>query len=209
MRAIFLERDGVINANRIDHVTCWQEFAFLPGALGALRALHLAGFYVFVVTNQAIISRGMASAQIIEEIHERMVLQVALCGGYIHDIRYCPHDRADICGCRKPQPGMLQALAAKWQVDPRQAYMVGDAWTDIAAGQTVGCRTIMVRTGRGAEQITELEAHQCAADHVAADLASAVDWLFQEEGLILPAIEEHPWPRRPILRHQVAALPIG
>lgn len=209
MRAIFLDRDGVINVNRVDHVTCWKEFVFLPGALSALRALHLAGFHVFVVTNQAIVSRGMASRQDIEHIHERMALQVALHGGHIHDIRYCPHDRGDACDCRKPEPGMLRALAARWQFDPRQACMVGDAWTDIAAGQAVGCRTIMVRTGRGAEQIAQPEAHRHPADHIAADLAGAVDWLFQQEGLISPAIEENPRLRRAVLAHRAAALPMA
>src|SRR5512135_2006935 len=115
MRAIFLDRDGVINENRTDHVKSWEEFRFLPGALTALRWLRMAGFQVFVVTNQAIVSRGAASTRTIEDINTRMMLQVALHGGRICDVRFCPHDTGDACTCRKPLPGMLNDLAARWR----------------------------------------------------------------------------------------------
>jgi D-glycero-D-manno-heptose 1,7-bisphosphate phosphatase len=183
IRAIFLDRDGVIGENRADHVKSWEEFRFLPGALDALRWLRLAGFRTFVVTNQAIVSRGIASAQVVEEIHNRMSLCVAWHGGRIDDIRYCPHDYDEHCECRKPQPGMLCQLAEHWHVDLSRSYMVGDAWTDIAAGRAVNCRSIMVRTGRGVEQASLPEAREYPADHIAADLAAAVEWLCQEEGI--------------------------
>jgi D-glycero-D-manno-heptose 1,7-bisphosphate phosphatase len=183
IRAIFLDRDGVIGENRDDHVKSWEEFRFLPGALDALRWLRLAGFRTFVVTNQAIVNRGISSAQVVEEIHNRMSLCVAWHGGRIDDIRYCPHDYEEHCECRKPQPGMLRQLAEHWDVDLSRSYMVGDAWTDIAAGRAVNCRSIMVRTGRGAEQASLPEARQYPADHIAADLAAAVEWLCLEEGI--------------------------
>jgi D-glycero-D-manno-heptose 1,7-bisphosphate phosphatase len=82
---------------------------------------------------------------------------------------------------------MLLQLAAQWHVNLAQSYMVGDAWTDIAAGRAVNCRSIMVRTGRGAEQFDLPEAREHPADHVAADLAAAVEWLLEEEGILLPA----------------------
>jgi D-glycero-D-manno-heptose 1,7-bisphosphate phosphatase len=184
IRAIFLDRDGVIGENRPDHVKSWEEFRFLPGALDALHWLRLAGFRTFVVTNQAIVNRGIVAAHVVEEINARMAHCAASHGGWIDDIRYCPHDYGENCECRKPQPGMLLQLAAQWHVDLAQSYMVGDAWTDIAAGRAVNCRSIMVRTGRGAEQISLPEARQHPADHVAADLAAAVEWLLQEEGML-------------------------
>jgi D-glycero-D-manno-heptose 1,7-bisphosphate phosphatase len=197
MRAIFLDRDGVINENRADHVKCWDEFSFLPGALSALRWLHLAGFHVFVVTNQAIVSRRIVTAQTIEEINARMALQVILHGGHISDIRYCPHDSDQGCECRKPSPGMLLDLAAHWHVDLHHAYLVGDAWTDIAAGRTVNSRCILVQTGRGNDQALLPQARQFPADHVAADLASAVSWIFAQEGLTPPAHDHLAWVMRP------------
>ncbi|HWQ12255.1 MAG TPA: HAD family hydrolase [Roseiflexaceae bacterium] len=194
MRAIFLDRDGVINENRAQHVREWREFAFVPGALAALQRLHAAGLPVFVVTNQAIVGRGVVSAAAVEEIHARMLAQVALHGGNIHDVRYCPHDPAVSCGCRKPAPGMLLELAVRWRVDLRRSYMVGDAWTDIAAGRAVGCRCVLVRTGRGAEQLLLPELHQHPADMVAADLSGAVDWILGCEGLSSPGRpDNHAW----------------
>jgi D-glycero-D-manno-heptose 1,7-bisphosphate phosphatase len=81
---------------------------------------------------------------------------------------------------------MLLQLADLWRVDLARSYMVGDAWTDIAAGRAANCRSILVRTGRGAEQLRLPESRQYPADHVANDLAGAVDWLLQEEGITLP-----------------------
>jgi D-glycero-D-manno-heptose 1,7-bisphosphate phosphatase len=207
-RAIFLDRDGVIGENRADHVKSWEEFRFLPGALDALRWLRLAGFRTFVVTNQAIVNRGVTSAQVVEEIHARMSLCVAWHGGRIDDIRYCPHDYGEQCECRKPQPGMLRQLAQQWHVDLSRSYMVGDAWTDIAAGRAVNCRSIMVRTGRGAEQASLPEAHQHPADHIAADLAAAVVWLCQEEG-ITPLPNGASLLQRSANQHWIAALAVS
>ena len=208
IRAIFLDRDGVIGENRTDHVKSWEEFRFLPGVLDALRWLRLAGFCTFVVTNQAIVNRGIASAKTIEEIHDRMSLCVAWHGGRIDDIRYCPHDYDEHCHCRKPQPGMLRQLAEQWHVDLSRSYMVGDAWTDIAAGQAVNCRSILVRTGRGAEQASLPEARQCSADHIATDLAAAVMWLCQEEG-ITPLMTNTWLPQRSVIQPWSAAMAVS
>lgn len=198
MRSIFLDRDGVINENSNDHVKSWEEFTFLPGSLLALRWLRLAGFRVFVVTNQAIIGRGLASPQTIEDIHHRMRAQTELYGGSIADVRYCPHDNRDLCECRKPRPGMLIDLAQKWRIDPVRSYMVGDALTDIAAGHAIGCPSVLVQTGRGAEQarLPELETHR--PEHIAMNLLDAVRWIFYQEGLTVPCIEYDIFAHKPL-----------
>ncbi len=189
MRAVFLDRDGVISENLADHVKSWEEFRFIPGALDALRWLHQAGFRTFVVTNQAIVNRGVVSAQVVEDIHARMFAQVVQHGGFIDDICYCPHDYHENCECRKPQPGMLTQLAARWRIDLARSYMVGDAWTDVAAGRAASCRTVMVRTGRGAEQVNLLEAQQHPAHHIAANLIEAAEWILYQEGTV-PTLHE-------------------
>jgi D-glycero-D-manno-heptose 1,7-bisphosphate phosphatase len=186
MRAIFLDRDGVISENRDDHVKSWDEFRFLPGALEAIALLRESGFRVFVVTNQAIVNRGVVSAEVIDDIHARMLWQVVQHGGFIDDIQYCPHDYGENCHCRKPRPGMITALAAKWNIDLSQSYIIGDAWTDIAAGRTANCRCIMVRTGRGTQHLNLPEAQRYTAHYVAADLPEAIDWLFAQEDIALP-----------------------
>ncbi|MFC1976024.1 D-glycero-beta-D-manno-heptose 1,7-bisphosphate 7-phosphatase, partial [Chloroflexota bacterium] len=153
MRAIFLDRDGVICENRSDHVKSWQEFRFLPGAKESIAALSRLGLPIIVVTNQAAIGRNMVSAGVVEDIHRRMVAELAAYGGRIDRVIYCPHRPEDKCDCRKPEPGMLWQVAREMDIDLSRSYMIGDAATDLMAGQKVGCQTFLVLTGRGFQQL--------------------------------------------------------
>lgn len=155
MRAIFLDRDGVICNNRSDHVKSWSEFEFLPGVKASLAALSRLGLPIVVVTNQAAIGRNLVSAEVVEDIHKRMVAEIVAHGGRIDRVIYCPHKPEDECACRKPAPGMLLQAAAEMGIDLNQSYLVGDAATDIQAGQKVGCRNFLVLTGRGVEQLNK------------------------------------------------------
>ena len=154
--AIFLDRDGVINENRADHVRSWADFQFLPGALDALRGLSAMGVPIFVVTNQAVVGRRLASREQIEAIHRRMVAQIRRAGGEIAEVFYCPHEPEVGCRCRKPAPGMLLAAAARYHLDLERSVLVGDAASDLLAGQRAGCRTILVETGRGRAALADL-----------------------------------------------------
>ena len=178
IRAIFLDRDGVIGENRADHVKSWEEFRFLPGALDALRWLRLAGFRTFVVTNQAIVNRGIASAQVVEEIHDRMSLCVAWHGGRIDDIRYCPHDYGEHCQCRKPRPGLLLRAASELGLDLSASTVVGDKPSDVLAARRVGASGVLVLTGYGlGEWEYRRDQFPAEPDHVAGDLLDAVEWI--------------------------------
>jgi D-glycero-D-manno-heptose 1,7-bisphosphate phosphatase len=181
MPVVFLDRDGVINENRHDHVKSWDEFHFIPGTLAAIRMLRESGYQVFVVTNQAAVGRGILSQAILEDIHARMQAQIQKAGGKVLDIRYCPHLPTEDCVCRKPQPGMLLDLAHSWHVDLNKAYLVGDALTDIEAAQTAGCRSVLVKTGRGQEQIEQLPFAACQPSHIVANLFEAVTWILGRE----------------------------
>lgn len=150
--AIFLDRDGVINVNRPDHVKSWSEFQFLPGVLEALALLNSAGLPVFVITNQAVINRGLVKPKDIDDINSRMKSEVERHGGRIEAVLCCPHAPEEDCYCRKPRPGLLMAAARNFCLDLRRCLVVGDALTDVQAAQAVGCEAIMVLTGRGVEQ---------------------------------------------------------
>lgn len=154
-RAVFLDRDGVINKNRNDHVKTWAEFEFLPGVLDALRDLAMLDVVVIVITNQGAIGRGLTTFEAVDDIHARMILAVQRHGGRIDDVIYCPHLPSAGCACRKPQPGMLIAAAKKWQIDLAQSFLIGDADTDILAGRAAGCYTTLVLTGRASVQVAE------------------------------------------------------
>ncbi|HEU5227327.1 MAG TPA: HAD-IIIA family hydrolase, partial [Ktedonobacteraceae bacterium] len=105
MTTIFLDRDGVINENRADYVKSWSEFRFLPGSIEAIAKLTRAGHRIIVCTNQAGVARGCLSTKTIDEIHQRMLAQIAAADGWIEKVYYCPHHKDECCFCRKPQPG--------------------------------------------------------------------------------------------------------
>ena len=153
MRAIFLDRDGVICENRTDHVKSWQEFRFIPGARTSLAALSRLDLPIIVVTNQAVINRGLTSASAVDEIHRNMVAEVAAYGGRIDRVIYCPHRPEEGCRCRKPEPGMLEQVAQEMNIDLSRSYMVGDAITDLMAAERAGCQSFLVLSGRGFQQL--------------------------------------------------------
>jgi len=154
MHAVFLDRDGVICENRPDHVKSWAEFEFLPGVKESMPVFSRMGLPIIIVTNQSAVSHGLASASTVEEIHRRMVDQLTAWGGRIDRVIYCPHRPQEACSCRKPNPGMLEQAAREMGLDLTESYMVGDAATDIMAGQRVGCRSFLVLTGRGVPQLS-------------------------------------------------------
>lgn len=171
--AIFLDRDGVINVNRTDHVKNWDEFEFIPGALDSIRTLSATGLPIFIVTNQAIVNRGTVTACHIDEIHAQMITEIEKAGGAIKKVYFCPHDNHESCTCRKPEPGMLLQAAQEFDIDLTQSYMVGDAWTDVQAGLRAGTSSIMVMTGRGMQFITNCLLEYSVRVGVAVDLADA------------------------------------
>jgi histidinol-phosphate phosphatase family protein len=153
MRAIFLDRDGVICENRSDYVKSWSEFQFLPEVKNSLAALSRLGLPIIVVTNQSIVNRGIVSNSVIDDIHQHMIADLAAHGGRIDRVIYCPHHPEDNCDCRKPKPGMLLQMAREMKIDLTHSYLVGDATTDLVAARQVGCRTFLVLTGRGFQQL--------------------------------------------------------
>lgn len=143
---LFLDRDGVINERLPDdYVKSWDEFRFLPGVLDSIAVL--SGYFdrVIVVTNQAGIERGFLSHEGLKEIHNKMVDCLLYHGGRIDEIYYCPF-KGDLDPlCRKPNPGMaLEAKKDFPDIDFRKCLMVGDADSDMAFGNNLGMKTILV-----------------------------------------------------------------
>jgi histidinol-phosphate phosphatase family protein len=177
---IFLDRDGVINENRSDYVKSWHEFRFLPGAKEAIVRLTQAGHRILVCTNQAGIAHGIIPVETIEEIHRLMIAEIALAGGRIEQVYYCPHAKDANCFCRKPRPGMLLRARDEQGIDMNDAVFIGDALTDIQAGLEAGLHTILVLTGRGREQFSK---HACEVERlcqVAMSLEQATDIILRE-----------------------------
>ena len=143
-RAVFLDRDGVINRmfvrdGRPFAPTTLEQFAILPGVVEAIAALKNTGFRVIVATNQPDVGAGKVAREIVEAMNARVQQECR-----VDDVRVCYHTEADRCACRKPKPGLLVDAARDWSLDLRGSYMVGDRWRDIVAGHAAGCRTVLI-----------------------------------------------------------------
>ena len=154
-KAVFLDRDGVIN-KYVGFLRNIDEFELLPGVAEAIKKINESGYLCIVVTNQPVISRGEVTVAELDEIHNKMETLLGLDGCYVDALYYCPHHphkgyegevpelKID-CDCRKPKPGMLLKAAADFNIDLESSWMVGDGENDIKAGKNAGCKTAYIK----------------------------------------------------------------
>ncbi|PIE51505.1 D,D-heptose 1,7-bisphosphate phosphatase [Candidatus Fermentibacteria bacterium] len=154
---VFLDRDGVINENREDYVRNLSQWKPLPGAVEAVGSLAAGGHPVVIVTNQSGIGRGYYTHSAVEEIHSAMLTAFAAAGAEGVSVYYCPHHPSESCSCRKPETGMIEKAREELSL-PKRGWMVGDADSDMELGRRSGLKTILVLTGRGADQLEKIRA---------------------------------------------------
>jgi D-glycero-D-manno-heptose 1,7-bisphosphate phosphatase len=156
-KAVFLDRDGTINVEK-DYLHQIDYFEFIDGAVEAIRLLNGAGYFVAVVTNQSGVARGYYTEEDVELLHRHIAAELGKSGARVDAWMFCPHHpdgRGSYslpCDCRKPLPGMLKEAARRYGIELGSSIMIGDKLADIGAGISAGCRTILVRTGYGADQ---------------------------------------------------------
>jgi D-glycero-D-manno-heptose 1,7-bisphosphate phosphatase len=151
--ALFLDRDGVIIENRQDYVRSWSDVTFYPQALSALAQINSSQHKIIIITNQSVVGRGFISLDAGREINERLVKEIQSSGGRIDGVFMCPHAPQENCTCRKPEPGLILDAASMHSIDLQNSILIGDALSDILAGQKAGIpRNVLVRTGRGQVQ---------------------------------------------------------
>lgn len=152
LRAVFLDRDGVLNRERPDFVKSPEELEILPGIEGPLHEIQKLGFRIVIVTNQSVVGRGLTSHYEMSRIHEKLRLELARSGCSIDGIYYCPHRPDEGCDCRKPAPGLILKAARELGIDVERSWMIGDKEMDLEAARRAGCRGIRVATnGEGLE----------------------------------------------------------
>lgn len=156
MRAIFLDRDGVVNRKAAEGgcVKSWEDFSFIPGSRDALKSFRENGFLTIIVTNQRCVARRMISEEGIITIHWKMLREVRETGGGIDAVYFCPHDIEDNCRCRKPRPGMLVKACGDFLekgivIDREKSFIIGGSDADIFAGKSFGVRTIKIGGSKG------------------------------------------------------------
>ncbi len=174
-RAVFLDRDGVLNRaivrdGKPHPPSSPDQLEVLPGVPAACAALRGEGFLLIVVTNQPDVARGTQRWPVVEAINEALRARVPL-----DDIWVCCHDDPDGCLCRKPRPGLLLAAARDWGIDLAGSFMVGDRCKDIEAGGRAGCRTVLIDCDYS-------ETRRCSPDKTAASLREAAAWILEASG---------------------------
>ncbi len=180
--AIFLDRDGVLIENRPAYVRDWSQVEVLPEAISALSNSAIKSYKVVIVTNQSAVGRGLMSLKTANEINEQLVNLIHRQGGKLDAVYMCPHSPEENCPCRKPKPGLLLQAASDLLLDLSRSWMIGDAWSDLQAGQTAGVRqSILVTTGRGKEQLL-LPRPEIVVSHLTFDdLTLALDGIRQSD----------------------------
>ncbi|GAB7080567.1 D-glycero-alpha-D-manno-heptose-1,7-bisphosphate 7-phosphatase [Megalodesulfovibrio paquesii] len=198
--AVFLDRDGVLIVDK-HYLHAPDEVELLPGVAAGLRLLRDAGYELIVVSNQSGVGRGYFRCEDVDAVHRRLRELLAAEGVRLEHFYYCPHAPAAAgeqgCDCRKPAPGLIhqamrelgprlnqgpghtpgQSRGHSRELTLEGACMIGDKRSDVALGQAVGIRTVLLTTGHGAR---ELQRPGAEPDHVAPDLEAAARWLLEQ-----------------------------
>jgi D-glycero-D-manno-heptose 1,7-bisphosphate phosphatase len=174
-RAVFLDRDGVVNRTFLrggvwSPPSSVDEVEVLPGVPQALERLAALDLLLIGVTNQPDVARGRQTLPGVEAINRHLMARLP-----IREIRTCVHDDADGCACRKPKPGLLRDAAAAHGIDLAGSFMVGDRWSDVAAGQAAGCLTFLIEAPYN-------QRPRCSPDYVVAGLPEAAERIAELTG---------------------------
>ncbi len=180
-KAIFLDRDGTIN-EEMGYINHLSRFRIFPNSFHAIRLINRANYLALIVTNQSGAARGYTPVDFVEEVHAHLTKEMAKNGARIDDIFVCMHRkdskipelRVD-CNCRKPKTGLIEQALAKYDIDLKGSYVIGDRLVDIEMGKKMGLKTILVKTGYGLGEIQFLlPESEIKPDFIAQDILEAV-----------------------------------
>jgi D-glycero-D-manno-heptose 1,7-bisphosphate phosphatase len=144
-KAVFLDRDGVLNKKRDDYVKSIKELEIFPNIGEEISKLKIKGFLIIVITNQSVINREIITIKELEEIHSSIQKFLMKSKTSIDKFYFCPHRPDENCECRKPNPGLIKQAINEFSIDASKSWMVGDSITDIQAGENAGCKTILLK----------------------------------------------------------------
>lgn len=174
-KAVFIDRDGVINQDLGSYVAKPEDFLFIDRAVEALKKLHDSEYKVIVLTNQGGIGKGIYTEKDLEKVHKRMHRLLAEEGIKLDGLYYCPHHPDAGCGCRKPRLGLVEQAVKDHGIDLANSFFIGDKTSDVKAGKDAGCKTFLVETGYfGSDKLYDVK-----PDFVVSNLLEAVNTILR------------------------------
>ncbi|MBN2810202.1 MAG: HAD family hydrolase [Deltaproteobacteria bacterium] len=184
--AVFLDRDGTI-IREVNYLSRLADIELLPRAAAAIAELNRLQVPVILVSNQSGIARGKFNLDFVDAAHRLLQEMLTRDGAHLDDFFFCPHHPTagqapfkKVCDCRKPEPGLLYAAAARHQLELTQSYVVGDKLLDIELARRVGGKGLLVETGHGLREKEKISAGEIEPDFIAADLYDAVNWILTD-----------------------------
>jgi D-glycero-D-manno-heptose 1,7-bisphosphate phosphatase len=151
-KAIFLDRDGVINKEK-NYLYKKEDFEFIDGVFDACKYFQKLGYQLIIITNQSGIARGYYQEEDFQKLTQWMLRKFTNQGLRILDVFFCPHGPESTCNCRKPKPGMLLEARGKYNIDMKNSWMIGDKEADVQAANAAGIEnTILVKTGHNIDE---------------------------------------------------------
>ena len=189
-RAVFLDRDGVIN-EEVGYLDSLDKLKVMPGAYEAVRMINASGMKAVVISNQSGVARGLLTEAFVQETNDSLQRDLLQRGAFIDNFYYCPHHPSEgvepyrrICNCRKPAPGMLLQAARDLNIDLTMSYFVGDRFIDMETARNVGAKGILVRTGYGDGLLRndgpDRATPENTPEFIAADILEAVQWILKD-----------------------------
>ncbi len=177
MKAIFLDRDGVINKYPGDkkYVTSWKNFRFLPRVKKAIANLRKNNFKLFIISNQAGVGKGVFSQKTLDIITKNMLREIEEAKGKIEGVYYCVHSPEMGCSCRKPRPGLIHQANKNRRVNLKDTFFIGDTIPDVNTAKAAGCKSILVLSGR--EKLSNRENWETQPDFIFEDLYEAAEFI--------------------------------
>lgn len=145
-KAVFLDRDGIINVEIGDYIKCFEDFTLTPHLAEGLKILQERGYLLIVITNQGGLAKNLYTVAELDKMHHFLQSEMAKHNIKFTEIYYCPHhpDHNGKCLCRKPDSQMLEKAIARFNIDPTQSYFIGDKQRDVDAGEKVGVKGVLV-----------------------------------------------------------------
>lgn len=181
MKAIFLDRDGVINKYPGDkkYVTSWKEFHFLPKAKSAIAKLCRKKFAMFIISNQAGVGKGIYSQEKLDLITKNMLEGIKKSGGKINAVYYCTHRKTVRCPCRKPKSGLIDIARKRFPITLSGSFFIGDTIRDVLTARAAGCKSVLVLSGK--EKLSNRKKWKVKPDFIFRDLFSAAEFILNSK----------------------------